>query len=202
MQARIPALSYLAVGFGPSMRGTDMIVWRWKNEELVIDNLWSDGYKEPPSDGTDFLTSFIEDSADGRFKIIETTRKLDTGNAKDFVIQPDVDYVWSYAFKAGRGDFVNHGDNRDNFSIKFSSTGEASVSTEIDLTEFRRNSFYEAHGWWMWSAWMPVGILLLITKRYAKKHWNCMHVMHALLGVAVLGVTLVWGFKIMDYFEW
>lgn len=96
---------------------------------------------------------------------------------------------------------MNHGDNRDNFSIKFSLTG-AAEEIEVDLTEFRRNSFYEAHGWWMWSAWMPVGLLLLITKRYAKKHWNCMHICHALLGVAVLGVTLVWCFKILDYFDW
>ena len=67
MQARIPLMSYLAVGFGSSMRGTDMIVWRWKNEELVIDNLWSDGYIEPPSDSTDFLKSMVEMSADGKY---------------------------------------------------------------------------------------------------------------------------------------
>ena len=29
-----------------------------------------------------------------------------------------------------------------------------------------------------------------------------MHVMHALLGCAVLGVTLVWSMKILDYFDW
>ena len=49
---------------------------------------------------------------------------------------------------------------------------------------------------------MPVGLLLLITKRYAKKNWNCMHVMHAILGYFTLLVTLVWTFKILDYFEW
>ena len=55
MRARIPNKSYLAVGFGESMRGTDMIVWRWKDEVTLVDNLWSDGYAEPPSDNTDFL---------------------------------------------------------------------------------------------------------------------------------------------------
>ena len=63
-----------------------MIVWRWKNEELVIDNLWSDGYVEPPSDGTDHLKSMVDMSSDGRFKIITTSRAFDTGNEKDFVI--------------------------------------------------------------------------------------------------------------------
>ena len=54
----------------------------------------------------------------------------------------------------------------------------------------------------MWGAWMPVGLLLLVTKRYAKKHWNWMHLLHAVLGYFTLVVTLVWSFKIIDYFSW
>ena len=49
---------------------------------------------------------------------------------------------------------------------------------------------------------MPVGLLLLVTKRYAKKHWNWMHLLHAVLGYFTLVVTLVWSFKIIDYFSW
>ena len=49
---------------------------------------------------------------------------------------------------------------------------------------------------------MPVGLLLLASKRYAKKQWSCMHAMHAILGYFTLIVTLVWVFKIFDYFDW
>ena len=65
MRTTIPNKSYFAVGFGPNMRGTDMIVWKWKDDEQVVDNLWSDDYVVPPSDGTDFLTSTVTDSLDG-----------------------------------------------------------------------------------------------------------------------------------------
>ena len=200
MRARIPNKSYLAIGFGENMRGTDMIVWRWKDDTTLIDNLWSDGYSEPPTDNTDFLKNEIEMSADGRFKMITTRRAFDTGNNKDFVIQPDMPFVWCYAYRTGNGDFLIHKE-REIFSVEFSSSGVA-VERIVDLTEFKRNDFYEAHGWWMWTAWMPIGLLLLITKRYAKKHWNCMHMIHSLLGLFVVMTTLVWTFKIIDYFDW
>lgn len=47
MQATIPNKSYLSIGFGENMRGTDMIVWRWKDEETEVDNLYSSGYSVP-----------------------------------------------------------------------------------------------------------------------------------------------------------
>ena len=89
LRTTLPNKSYFAIGFGSNMRGTDMIVWRWKDEEQVVDNLWSDDYMLPPSDGTDFLKTTISDSADGKFKTFTTRRALDTGHPKDFVIQPD-----------------------------------------------------------------------------------------------------------------
>ena len=49
---------------------------------------------------------------------------------------------------------------------------------------------------------MPVGFLLLASKRYVKKHWSLMHFAHAVMGFVVLAVTLTWAFKILDYFEW
>jgi len=105
-----------------------------------------------------------------------------------------------YAYRAGNGDFVQHKE-RDIFSIRFSSSGLA-VGGNLDLAGLRRNSFYEAHGWWMWACWMPVGFLLLATKRYAKKHWSCMHYLHGLLGYFCLVATVVWALKILNYFNW
>ena len=200
MKATIPNRSYLSIGFGENMRGTDMIIWRWKDNETEVDNLYSSGYEVPPSDGTDFLKTTVEMSSDGQFKTFTTRRAMDTGNSKDFVIQPDQDIVMCYAYRTGNGNFIQHKE-RDIFSIKFSASGAASEG-DLDLTSLRRNDFYEAHGLWMWVAWMPVGFLLLVTKRYVKKQWNCMHVLHAILGYFVLIVTMIWGFKILDYFDW
>lgn len=86
MQATIPNKSYLAIGFGENMRGTDMIVWRWKDVLTEVDNLYSSGYGTPPSDGTNFLQTTVTNSNDGRFKTFTTRRAFDTGDAKDFVV--------------------------------------------------------------------------------------------------------------------
>ena len=59
MEATIPNRSYVAIGFGPNMRGTDMIVWRWKDEFTEVDNLYSRGYTTPPSDKTSFLKTKV-----------------------------------------------------------------------------------------------------------------------------------------------
>lgn len=204
MKTTLPNKSWFSIGFGPNMRGTDMIVWRWKDDEMVVDNVWSTTYNVPPSDGTDYLKTTIQDSTDGKFKTFTTRRALDTGNVKDFVIQTDKSMAWSYALRTGKGTFSSRNDihtEREIFDVKFSSSGGVETGT-LDLTSLRRNDFYEAHGYWLWTVWMPVGFLMLVTKRYAKKHWSCCHIIHALFGVAILFVTLLWTFKILDYFEW
>mmetsp|Transcript_36658 Transcript_36658/g.44851 ORF Transcript_36658/g.44851 Transcript_36658/m.44851 type:complete len:94 (-) Transcript_36658:2304-2585(-) len=86
MEATIPNRAYVAVGFGENMRGTDMIVWRWKDEFSEVDNLYSTGYSKPPSDGTSYLKTQIKISPYGKLKTFTTRRALDTGNAKDFVV--------------------------------------------------------------------------------------------------------------------
>ena len=85
--------------------------------------------------------------------------------------------------------------------MKFSETGLAAEGG-ADLRELRRNSYYENHGWWMWTVWMPVGFLLLATKRYFKKQWSCMHFTHSLLGYFCMLTTTIWTFKMLDYFDW
>ena len=70
------------------------------------------------------------------------------------------------------------------------------------MTALRRNDFYENHGWWMWTVWVPIGFLLLATKRYFKKQYSCMHVIHVLCGYAVLLTTLIWTLRMLDYFDW
>ena len=54
----------------------------------------------------------------------------------------------------------------------------------------------------MWTVWMPIGFLLLATKRYFKKQWSCMHVIHVLLGYFCMLTTLIWTLKMLNYFDW
>lgn len=68
----------------------------------------------------------------------------------------------------------------------------------LDLTELLRNAEYEEHGWWMWSVWYLVGLLLLM-RRYAKKHWTFVFYMHALLGYFVLVVTIVFALRVIEW---
>ena len=62
-----------------------------------------------------------------------------------------------------------------------------------------RNPEYEQHGLWMWAAWFPVGLLLLVSKRYAKKAWMSMHFLHALLGYFTLIVTIIFALNVTDW---
>lgn len=200
MEATIPNKSYVSIGFGPNMRGTDMIVWRWKDEFSLVDNLYSTKTDVPPSDGTNFLTSSIKISADGKSKTFTTRRAFDTGSPLDFVIQPGKEIVMCYAYRTGSGDFIQH-KVRDVFSLKFSASGTAAAG-DADLTELRRNTFYESHGWWMWTVWIPIGFLLLATKRYFKKQYSCMHFIHVVCGYFCMLTTLIWTIKMLKYFDW
>ena len=49
----------------------------------------------------------------------------------------------------------------------------------------------ERHGWGMWWAWFVIGLLMIVTKRYAKKHWKFMHYAHAILGAVVIIMTII-----------
>lgn len=98
--------------------------------------------------------------------------------------------IWSY--KKGTADWIKH-DEYGVWSLKIEETGVKDGG--LDETELLRNLDYEEHGWWLWSSWFIVGMLLLITKRYAKKHWTAMHYLHALLGYFVLIVTIIFASK-------
>lgn len=51
----------------------------------------------------------------------------------------------------------------------------------------------------MWGAWFIVGLLLLITKRYAKKTWTLNHYIHAFLGYFTLAVTIVFALRVTQW---
>ena len=125
-----------------------------------------------------------------------TRRKLDTGDAsEDFLVPLDQAIAMSWAYK-NSAQFRKH-DERGVWSLTLTATGEVEDGG-LDDFDLLRNYDYEEHGWWLWGAWYPFGILLLVTKRYAKKFWTLMHYLHGLLGYFVMIVTLVFVFKVSN----
>ena len=59
-----------------------------------------------------------------------------------------------------------------------------------ELLQMRRVSTYEAHGIWCFFVWMPLGFLLLATKRYLKGNWKVWHVVHIVVGLITLVITI------------
>ena len=54
----------------------------------------------------------------------------------------------------------------------------------------------------MWFIWMPVGLALLITKRYMQKQWKLMHTVHAILGCIVLYITFQESMNVYWHHKW
>lgn len=51
----------------------------------------------------------------------------------------------------------------------------------------------------MWGTWFFVGMLLLATKRYAKKNWLFMHYLHGFLGYLSLITTIVFALRVTHW---
>ena len=54
----------------------------------------------------------------------------------------------------------------------------------------------------MFFAWMPLGFLLLATKRYLKGNWNLWHFVHILAGFLVFVITIWQSIQISLKFGW
>jgi len=127
-----------------------------------------------------------------------TRRKLDTGDSEqDFLVRFGEELPMIYSYKKGTSNWVKH-DEYGVWSLKVDASGGVG-DAGLDESELLRNYEFEAHGWWLWSSWFVVGLLLLVTKRYAKKHWNVMHFLHSFLGYFVLVVTIVYSAKLIHW---
>ena len=102
-----------------------------------------------------------------------------------------------YGYKKGDAGWSKH-DKYGVWSLKIEEKGGV-LDGGLDLTELLRDSEKEEHGWWLWSSWFFCGLLLLVTKRYAKKPWVIFHFLHAALGYFVLIVTIVFSFKLARF---
>ena len=51
----------------------------------------------------------------------------------------------------------------------------------------------------MWGSWFVCGLGLLVTKRYIKKYWMPMQLLHTLLGTFVLIVTIIFALSVAEW---
>ena len=130
--------------------------------------------------------------------VFVTRRPLDTGdNSQDFAVQLNSIMPMIWAYKSGSPSFSMH-DNRGVWSLAL---GRDRVLTDVflDKTELLRNPEYEEHGLWMWGAWFVAGLGLLVTKRYIKKYWMPMQLLHTILGTFVLVVTIIFALSVLEW---
>jgi len=181
------------------MTETDMIAWFVTDKVGRTGDYWSTDTAAPILDTKNDLKDDrapIYDTATNTMTFV-TRRAMNTGdNDQDFLIKLFEKIPMSYAFRKGSSDWVKH-DTHSVWSLQVLEKGV--YDGDLDLTDLLRNYEYEAHGWGMWSAWFVVGLLLLVTKRYAKKHWQLMHYLHAVLGLLVLVTTIFYILKISHW---
>ena len=123
-----------------------------------------------------------------RTKLFTARRALDTGDPDDFAFQLDREMVIAYSFSVSTLRFENEPfDNSQ--SLLLLSDGQVYHGWG-ELFDQRRVPVYETHGVWMFFAWMPLGFILLATKRYLKGNWNLWHFVHILAGFLVFVITI------------
>ena len=192
----MPAGTYFAIGFGYTMIDTDMIIWKaYSEENAEAVDLWATEFDRPEADKVNNLVWKSDYKTDEELWEIITRRPLDTGDSQDAIIELDKELMMSYAFRTESAEFEKH-DNVGHFTIQLKSDGQTFGETGS------RVMLIERHGWWMWAAWMPVGLLLLFSKRYNKKQWKAMHIVHALLGHFVLWVSVLQTFNLLIHDNW
>jgi len=199
-RAVLPSNSWLSIGFGSKMKNTDMIAWFVDGQEGYTKDYWSTDNVAPIEDTISNLTDDRPHRYDAATKKMTfvTRRPLDTGDvAQDFLVPLNEELAMIYGHAEGSAAWRIH-DEYGVWTLRLSEDGSV-VEGALDLTELRRVDEYEQHGWWMWSAWYVVGLLLLVTKRYAKKTWSLSHYLHAILGYFTLLVTIVWASKVIEW---
>ena len=196
----VPDNSWFAIGFGNTMTNTDMIAWFVNSETGETKDYWSTTQKTPKEDTKNNLRDDSPPSynpATGKMTF-KTRRAIDTGDsAQDFLVPINDQMPMIWAYKKGTSNWRKH-DEFGVWSAIVSENGNV-YDGGLDLRELLRNYDYEEHGWWMWGAWTIVGLLLLVTKRYAKKYWTLMHYLHAILGYFVLAVTIIFALKLIHW---
>ena len=122
------------------------------------------------------------------------------------MIPLDQELTWNYGLRIPGEDLYKQDTDlyrkhsqTGNFKVKLSHDGvEAS-----QISVAARSDALESHGWWMWSLWFPVGLMLIATKRWLQgKAWVANHIIHALGGHCVTILTIYQGYKQLERYGW
>jgi len=105
-----------------------------------------------------------------------------------------------YAYKKANVGFEYH-ESRGHFDLTFLADGTVSSSKAISISIPKTNWFVK-HGWFLWSSWFVCGLILLASKRYMKRFVMVGHIIHVLIGMAVVFLTLFFGFKAIAKHGW
>ena len=188
-QVEMPVNSYLAVAFGSNLDQCDMIVFTTDEAKgpAMEDCFYEMDNPEYIDANQDWFTE-VYDYGSRRNKLFTTRRSLDTGDDNDYAFQLDKQMVIGYQYSAATTLFEDHHFPNQS-TLLVMSDGQTCTSWN-SLFDMRRVPIYELHGMWMFFAWMPLGFLLLATKRYLKGNWKFWHWMHVFIGLLVLVITI------------
>jgi len=179
---------YIAIGFGTSMKGIDVISAEKVNSQITINDRWSKNHNTPPYDidlgGTDDLTPYNYLYRDPQgFAMIKFNRKLNTGDRYDYVIHQET-VTFSFAY-ADSSTISFHGSNYYLFKFDFIE-GEYGTAEIISTL----SPLIQAHGIGLlicWSFLVDIGIIIV---RYFK-FWKHYLDIHGLIFILVDFYTLI-----------
>ena len=167
---------FMALGFGNSMSGMDVISAEIANNQINIYDRWSNSHSMPSLDrdiggkNDVFLQNFILSDAKG-FAIVKFNRALNTADGYDYIIQQKYE-SFSFAFSSQKTmDF--HGSNLYYFSFNFFE----GIEEQAAITEAEKSPLIKAHGIGLLIAWSFLVDIGLIVIRYFKnfKHYILIH---------------------------
>jgi len=112
-------------------------------------------------------------------------------------VRLDEDLAMSYAYSTSSSNRAFKHEEWGVWTLKVSDEGIR--RSGLDIRELLRSDIIEQHGLFMWFAWFVIGLLLLVTKRYAKKLWKFTHYLHAILGYTVLIITIIFALRVTQW---
>lgn len=109
-------LGYVAIGFGTSMTNSEIILAYFVNGVLTLHDTHSD-HHGVPTELSDKNLVLIDGNRDNEKTVVTFTRKLNTGDANDFIIPvgKEIPLIWAY----GATDELKHHAGRGQINVTF-----------------------------------------------------------------------------------
>ena len=162
---------FIALGFGTSMHGMDVISAETINGQLNVFDRWASITAMPDLDsdigGQNDLTLLASLNSDSQgFSIVKFKRALNTGDTHDYVIkQQNVKFCFAFSSQAT---ISYHGPNVFFFSFDF----VEGLNGQAVVEQIEKPMLIQAHGIGLLIAWSFLVDVSLIIVRYFKKFKN------------------------------